>query len=145
MLPHLGRFDASIARLHRSPTLASIHQPWVVQQRWDDLLFLHWEVSQTQMRQRIPKGLELDLYDGKAWIGIVPFEIKRITRRVYLPLPGCVRFQKSTFALMSPTGPNPGYGFQSHIPNPLAVWAAHFAISLLPVTRETLQAKGDSL
>ena len=38
-----------------------------IREKPDDL-FLHWEVSQTQMRQRIPKGLELDLYDGKAWI-----------------------------------------------------------------------------
>ena len=115
------------------------HQPWVVQQRWDDLLFLHWEVSQTQMRQRIPKGLELDLYDGKAWIGIVPFEIKRITRRG-LPAPSWLcSFPEINVRTYVTDGSKPGVWFFSlDIPNPVAVWAAR-TFYHLPYYRSRVQ------
>ncbi len=40
---------------------------------WNDLLFMHWPVSPDSLRPLIPSSLELDLYDGSAWIGVVPF------------------------------------------------------------------------
>ena len=78
-----------------------------------------------QMRQRIPKSLELDLYDGKAWIGIVPFEIKGITRRD-LPAPSWLcSFPEINVRTYVTDGSKPGVWFLSlDIPNPLAVWAA---------------------
>jgi uncharacterized protein YqjF (DUF2071 family) len=41
--------------------------------RWDDLLFAHWPIDAELIRPLIPEGLEIETYDGKAWIGIVPF------------------------------------------------------------------------
>jgi uncharacterized protein YqjF (DUF2071 family) len=40
---------------------------------WSDLLFMHWPVSAHLLRPLLPQSLELDLYDGQAWIGVVPF------------------------------------------------------------------------
>jgi uncharacterized protein YqjF (DUF2071 family) len=40
---------------------------------WHDLLFMHWPVSPDLVRPLIPAGLELDFYDRRAWIGVVPF------------------------------------------------------------------------
>lgn len=40
---------------------------------WSDLLFMHWPVSAELLRPLLPPRLELDLYDGRAWIGVVPF------------------------------------------------------------------------
>lgn len=53
-------------------------------QRWSELLFLHWEVDPEMLRKRLPKGLHLDLYEGKAYLGIVPFFMERIRPR-FLP------------------------------------------------------------
>jgi len=42
---------------------------------WHDLLFMHWPVSADLLRPHIPVDLELDRYDGNAWIGVVPFHM----------------------------------------------------------------------
>jgi uncharacterized protein len=49
--------------------------PWLMTQTWKSLLFAHWPIEVEQMKQFIPMGLELDLWDGQAWLGIVPFEM----------------------------------------------------------------------
>lgn len=56
----------------------------VGRQRWTDLLFLHWHVDPAEVQSRLPPGLTVDTYEGRAWIGIVPFFMERI-RPVYLP------------------------------------------------------------
>ncbi|HUG38908.1 MAG TPA: DUF2071 domain-containing protein, partial [Longimicrobiales bacterium] len=50
--------------------------PWVLFQSWRDLLFAHWAVEPELLRPRVPPALELDLHDGRAWIGIAPFRIE---------------------------------------------------------------------
>ncbi len=47
-------------------------------QRWTELLFLHWVVPAEQLRTVIDPRLELDLWDGQALIGIVPFRMQDI-------------------------------------------------------------------
>jgi uncharacterized protein YqjF (DUF2071 family) len=42
-------------------------------QNWGKLLFMHWALEPSQVRPLIPSGLEIDTFDGKAWIAIVPF------------------------------------------------------------------------
>jgi uncharacterized protein YqjF (DUF2071 family) len=48
---------------------------------WEHLLFLHWRVEPSQLRRQLPPGLELDLYDGKAYIGLVPFTMRHVRPR----------------------------------------------------------------
>jgi uncharacterized protein len=52
--------------------------------RWGSLLFLHWPCPPEALRGRIPRGLELDLYDGNAWLGVTPFTMWGI-RPTFLP------------------------------------------------------------
>lgn len=47
-------------------------------QRWGELLFLHWSVPVDAMRAVVPSELELDLYDERAWVGVVPFLMRDI-------------------------------------------------------------------
>jgi uncharacterized protein YqjF (DUF2071 family) len=49
------------------------HRLAVMRQKWRDLLFLHWAVSPEVLRRHIPPQLELDLFEGTAYIGLVPF------------------------------------------------------------------------
>ncbi len=37
-------------------------------QVWRDLLFLHWTVSIDQLRKIVPNELEIDTYDGQAFV-----------------------------------------------------------------------------
>lgn len=53
-------------------------------QNWCDILFIHWEVDPADMAAVLPPELEPDLYQGKAWVGLVPFRMTGI-RPVGLP------------------------------------------------------------
>lgn len=52
--------------------------------RWQDLLFLHWSVDPEVLRPHLPDDLELETYDGQAWLGVVPF-VMATTRFRWLP------------------------------------------------------------
>lgn len=55
--------------------------------RWRDLLFMHWPVSPEAVRWAVPSPLELDLFDGQAWIGVVPFLMEGVRPRCVPALP----------------------------------------------------------
>jgi uncharacterized protein len=45
----------------------------VMRQRWDRLTFLHWRFQPDDVARLLPDGLEPELFDGVAWVGLVPF------------------------------------------------------------------------
>src|SRR2546430_11536349 len=45
----------------------------LMHQKWGKLLFMHWRIDERELRPLIPQQLEIDTFDGTAWIGIVPF------------------------------------------------------------------------
>lgn len=40
---------------------------------WNRLTFLHWPVDPDQVQALLPPGLTVDTWDGRAWVGLVPF------------------------------------------------------------------------
>ncbi|ADW69871.1 hypothetical protein AciX9_2848 [Granulicella tundricola MP5ACTX9] len=56
-------------------------RPWRMKQRWNDLLFAHYPIPPSQMAPLIPTGLELDTFDGQAWLGVVPFWMDQVENR----------------------------------------------------------------
>jgi uncharacterized protein YqjF (DUF2071 family) len=44
-----------------------------MRQRWDRLTFLHWQFEPEEVGRLLPPGLQPDLFDGAAWVGLVPF------------------------------------------------------------------------
>jgi uncharacterized protein len=53
-------------------------------QRWSALLFLHWKIDPEAIQRRLPAGLQVDMFEGSAWLGVVPFFMERV-RPVGLP------------------------------------------------------------
>jgi len=47
----------------------------VMRQTWNDVSFLHWRYDPAVVRPLLPRGLELDVCEGAAWVGLVPFLI----------------------------------------------------------------------
>ena len=45
----------------------------VMLQRWHEISFFHWSCEPGVLQGRLPSGLELDRFDGKAWISLTPF------------------------------------------------------------------------
>ncbi len=63
-------------------------------QSWGKLLFMHWAVETQTLRPLIPSPLSIDTFDGKAWIGVVPFTMWGIRASFLPPLPGTSAFQE---------------------------------------------------
>lgn len=40
---------------------------------WRDFLFIHWPIEAELVAPLIPDQLELDLFDGRAWVSVIPF------------------------------------------------------------------------
>lgn len=67
---------------------------WVMGQTWESLVFLHWRVPVSEVRPHIPAGLEIEEFDGSAWLGIVPFRITGLHARGMAPLPRLSAFNE---------------------------------------------------
>src|SRR4030095_5826125 len=62
----------------------------LMHQKWGKLLFMHWRIEEKLLRPLIPEQLEIDTFDGTAWIGIIPFTMwdSRALRPFVPPVPG---------------------------------------------------------
>ena len=67
-------------------------RPWVMFMRWLDLAFLHWPVDRRKLRPLIPPQLELETFEGTAWLGVVPFVMTATRPRLAPPVPGLSTF-----------------------------------------------------
>ncbi len=61
---------------HRPWALPS--KPWRYYQEWNNVLFLHWKVPADLLHPFIPGNLELDTFNGEAWISLVAFTMEKI-------------------------------------------------------------------
>ena len=67
----------------------------VMRQGWRELLFLHWALPPMSIRPLIPDELELDLFEGMAYVGLVAFTMTGV-RPVGLPaIPGLSNFHET--------------------------------------------------
>lgn len=67
----------------------------VMLQTWRHLTFLHWRYEPAEVQPLVPAGLNLDLYDGAAWVGLVPFVITGLTHPRLPPLPWISHFPET--------------------------------------------------
>ena len=62
--------------------------PVVMRQEWSHLLFLHWEMDPALIQEQLPPGLTVDTYDGKAYLGVVPFHMDNVRPSFCPTVPG---------------------------------------------------------
>jgi uncharacterized protein YqjF (DUF2071 family) len=102
-------------------------QAWkpVLSMRWKHLLFAHWRVPPAALRPLIPEPLQIDTYDGAAWIGLVPFVMESV-RPVWLPpVPKLFDFPETNVRTYVRYGEQRGVWFFSlDAAHRLAVWTA---------------------
>ena len=67
-------------------------RPHALVQEWRNLTFMHWEVSPEKLQPHIPEGLEIDLFDGKAYVGTIPFQMRNVRPRLLPSVPGISTF-----------------------------------------------------
>ena len=100
--------------------------PFVMHQCWEQLLFLHWSFDPTLIQASMPPGLTVDVFDGKAWVAIVPFLMRKIRPRFSPAVPGVSNFLETNLrTYVYDEQGRPGVWFYSLECNqPLAVWVA---------------------
>jgi uncharacterized protein YqjF (DUF2071 family) len=101
-------------------------------QRWGNLLFLHWQCDPDEIARRLPAGLSLDLFEGAAWIGIVPFFMRAVRPVWSPPIPGLSNFLELNLrTYVRDSNGRPGVWFFSLDANQLlAIWAGRRFFSL---------------
>ncbi len=96
--------------------------PWIMRQRWHNLLFAHWPVPADQLRQVVPGELEIDTCDGQAWLGIVVFRLTGIKLRLLPEVPALASFPEVNVRTYVRYKGRPGVYFLSlDADNPLSV------------------------
>ena len=114
--------------------------PWLMAQTWEDLLFAHWRAPADSLRAQLPPGLELDLHDGEAWIGVTPFRLTGLRPRGLPPLPFVSTFLELNTRTYVAAGGKPGIWFFSlDASSELAVLAARHGYHL-PYYRAEIRA-----
>jgi uncharacterized protein YqjF (DUF2071 family) len=104
---------------------------WVMTQTWNDLLFAHWPVDKVLLAQKVPAPLELELYRGEAWIGIVPFHMTNVAPRGVPSLPVMSAFPELNVRTYVRYRGKPGvFFFSLDAGNSLAVTAARTLFNL---------------
>jgi uncharacterized protein YqjF (DUF2071 family) len=110
--------------------------PWVMRQTWRNLLFAHWPIPAQALRALVPQALELDTFEGEAWLGVVPFSMRNVHPRGTPSVPWLSHFPElnvRTYVRMQEKGVvKPGvYFFSLEAGNRIAVALAR-ALFLLP-------------
>ena len=82
-------------------------------QTWEDLLFAHWAVDMELVRPHVPEQLDVDVFDGKAWLGITPFRISGLRLRGTLPIPRLSTFPEINVRTYVAAGGKAGIWFFS--------------------------------
>jgi uncharacterized protein len=128
----------AVHRQHRSLQQLD-HRPWPVPARgwllgqtWEDLLFAHWRVPVEAVRAHLPARLDVETYDGAAWLGITPFRLTALRARGLLPVPRLSTFlELNVRTYVNAGGQKPGIWFFSlDASSRIAVEAARRAYEL---------------
>lgn len=67
--------DAVVSDAERCPAPV---RTAVMRQEWLDLAYVHWRYDPAVVQSLLPTGLEVDTFDGSAWVGLIPFSMRRI-------------------------------------------------------------------
>jgi hypothetical protein len=104
----------------------------VMYQRWACLLFLHWEVPVEALRPLVPSPLEIDTFEGRAFVGLVPFTMTGIRPRFLPAVPWLSDFHEiNVRTYVHRGGRDPGVWFLSlDAANAVAVRLARWTYGL---------------
>jgi uncharacterized protein YqjF (DUF2071 family) len=118
-----------------------------MRQEWHELLFAHWPLPAGGIAPLLPRGLSLDMYEGQAWVGIVPFRMVGIRVRGMVPLPWLSAFPELNLRTYVSIDGKPGvFFFSLDAANPVAVRLARrfFALPYYDALMQSIR-RGDTI
>src|SRR5436189_252345 len=83
-------------------------------QNWHHLLFLHWEIPAHELQELIPPELTIDTFEGKAYVGVIPFTMTGVRAVLTPPIPWLSSFHEvNVRTYVHRDGADPGVWFFS--------------------------------
>lgn len=116
-------------------------------QSWGKLLFMHWQIPIEALRRLIPKRLTVDTFDGKAWVGLIPFTVWDARPIFMPPLPWVSDFHEINVRTYVHLDGVPGVWFFSLDANSLVAVMAARTFFHLPYhsARISLEQEGNTI
>src|SRR5581483_3886045 len=112
------------------PTYRPVGWP-IGYQRWHSLLFLHWPVPEAVLRPLVPPELSIDLYDGVAYVGLIPFAVEQARPALAPSALGLDFLETNVRTYVHVEGQDPGvYFFSLDAASRLAVAGARVGFGL---------------
>ncbi len=116
--------------------------PWVMTQRWNDLLFLHYALDPEVLRPLVPDVLTLDTYDQRAWVSVVPFWMDHVRVHGSPRMPFVSHFPElNVRTYVTCQGKAGVYFFSLDAGSLSAVWGAR-VFYRLPYWKASMKVKG---
>jgi uncharacterized protein len=107
--------------------------PWIMHQRWHDVLFAHWRGDPDNILAVLPAALRpyLDFSEGHPWVGVVAFWMSDVRPRFVPAIPGLSAFPELNVRTYLTIDGKPGvYFFSLDATARTAVLGARLAFSL---------------
>jgi uncharacterized protein YqjF (DUF2071 family) len=100
-------------------------------QSWHDLLFAHWPIDPDVLARKVPAELPLDVFDGRAWVGVIPFHMTNVGARGLPSMPGLSAFPELNVRTYVTLNGKPGvYFFSLDAASTMAVIGARTLFNL---------------
>jgi hypothetical protein len=136
----VGADSILFATAHRPWPLPTA--PWIMTQRWNDLLFLHYSLDPDLLRAKVPEVLTLDTYRQRAWLTVTPFWINHLRPPGVPSLPWLSHFNEINVRTYVSYEGKPGvYFFSLDASNLSAVWGAR-VFYRLPYWQASMKVDG---
>lgn len=58
------------------PLAPELPAPIIMDQHWEDAVFLHWRIANATAAAFMPPGVVPDSFDGSAWVGLIGFRMR---------------------------------------------------------------------
>ena len=121
----------------------------ILRMRWKHLLFVHWPLEPAVLRPLVPPCFELDTFEGRAYVALVPFTMEDTSPVVLprVPLRGVTDFHECNVRTYVRRGDEHGvYFFSLDAASRLAVWGARTFFHLPYFNaRISLERTGDEI
>jgi uncharacterized protein len=118
-------------------------KPWKYYQEWHDVIFAHWKLPVPVLQPLIPVGLELDLYEGDAWVSLVAFSIVGLRPRYFPSLSLLSDFHEINLRTYVTRNGKPGIYFFSLEAEKLGSSLMSKLISGLPYMKSSISRKAN--
>lgn len=86
---------------------------WTLYQEWNEVIFLHWEVSMEILQNLVPPQLQIDTFEGKPWVSLVAFSTEKVRPKGLPPFPPVSNFDEINIRTYIFSGERKGIYFLS--------------------------------